>query len=67
MMTTSTELHMYKREERMAKVFLSYEGHYVEFYKDNVMIERRDMFVHSEQYAEDAAENFVDGVMQLNG
>ena len=51
----------------MAKVFLSYEGHYVEFYKDNVMIERRDMFGHSEQYAEDAAENFVDGVMQLNG
>jgi|TARA_R110000796_G_scaffold155794_2_gene272372 ABC-type polar amino acid transport system ATPase subunit len=67
MMTTSTELHMYQREERMAKVFQAYEGFYVEFYKNNVMVERREMYSHSETYAENAAENYVDGVMQLNG
>jgi hypothetical protein len=67
MMTTSTELHYYERDDRMAKVFRSYEGHYVEFYKNNVLVERRELYEHSEEYAENAAENYVDGVMQLNG
>jgi hypothetical protein len=58
---------MYQREERMAKVFQAYEGFYVEFYKNNVMVERREMYTHNEEYAENAAENYVDGVMQLNG
>jgi hypothetical protein len=66
-MTTSTELHFYERDDRIAKVFRGYEGYYVEFYKNNIMIERRELYEHSEEYAENAAENYVDGVMQLNG
>tara|TARA_R110000868_G_scaffold377427_1_gene642725 strand:+ start:361 stop:564 length:204 start_codon:yes stop_codon:yes gene_type:complete len=65
-MTTSTELHHYEKGERQAKVFQAYEGFYVEFYVKGSMIERRSMFEHNEIYAESAAENFVDGVIQLN-
>ena len=63
MMTTSTELHHYERDHRVAKVFRSYEGHYVEFFENQVMVERRELYKHTEQYAEDAAENWVDKVI----
>jgi hypothetical protein len=48
----------------VAKVYESYEGWFVEFYKDNVLIERRDLFEHNEEYAENAAENWVLGVIR---
>jgi hypothetical protein len=66
MMTTSTELHTYQRGERKSKVFRSYEGFYVEFYVGGKLVERRALYEHSETYAENAAENFVDEVMTLN-
>ena len=49
-MRTSTERHTYfsEDEKKVAKVYESYEGWFVEFYKDNVLIERRDLFEHND-------------------
>ena len=65
-MRTSTERHTYfsEDEKKVAKVYESYEGWFVEFYKDNVLIERRDLFEHNEEYAENEAENWVLGVIR---
>ncbi len=67
MMTTATELHTYQRGIRKSKVYRSYEGFYVEFYEGGKMVERRALYEHSETYAENAAENWVDELIQLNG
>ena len=65
-MRTSTERHTYfsEDENKVAKVYEAYEGWFVEFYKDNVLVERRDLFEHDEEYAENAAENWVLGVIK---
>tara|TARA_B100001113_G_scaffold269569_1_gene224306 strand:- start:1909 stop:2115 length:207 start_codon:yes stop_codon:yes gene_type:complete len=66
-MRTSTEKHTYQRGERTARVFEGYEGYFVELYVKDKLIETRNVFGHSEQYAEDLAENWVDEIIQLNG
>ena len=66
-MRTSTEKHFYQRGERTARVFEGYEGYFVELYVKDKLIETRNVFGHSEQYAEDLAENWVDEIIQLNG
>ena len=38
-------------------------GFYVEMYKDDILIETKELYVHSESYAEDAAENYVMGIL----
>ena len=58
---------MYQRGERTARVFEGYEGYFVELYVKDKLIETRNVFGHSEQYAEDLAENWVDEIIQLNG
>ena len=59
-MTTSTLKHTFLSEDgsKTAKVFEAYEGYFVEFYVKDKLVERRNVFGHSEQYAEDVAENF---------
>ena len=49
---------------RKAIVMKNGEGFYVEFYKDDKIVERRTVYEHSESYAEDTAENFVMGIIQ---
>lgn len=66
-MRTSKEIHMYQRGERTAKVFQDYEGFSVEFYVKDKLVERRNLWEFSETYAENAAENWVDEIIQLNG
>ena len=68
-MRTSTERHQYFSEDntRRATVHESYEGWFVEFYENDKLMERRNLFEYSEQYAEDAAENWVLNVIQING
>ena len=56
--------------ERKAKVYHVKEGYYeVDFYKNDKVVETRKMIsdgvVHSESYAEDAAENWCLGVMEI--
>ena len=66
-MRTSTEKHTYQRGERTARVFEGYEGYFVELYVKDKLIETRNVFGHSETYAENVAENWVDEIIQLNG
>ena len=65
-MRTSTEMQTYFSDDKIkvAKVYEAYEGWFVEFYKNNKLVERRDLFEHSEEYAENAAENWVLGVIK---
>ena len=65
-MTTSTLKHTFLSEDgsKTAKVFEAYEGHFVEFYAGDDLVERREMYEHSEEYAENAAENWVLGVIK---
>lgn len=49
--------------DRTAKVFRNKQGFYVEMYLNNKLEERRDLYDHSEYYAEDCAENWVMGVI----
>ena len=63
--------HTFERDNRQAKVLMDSNGFYVEFYQRDVshfdkflLVERRDLYKHSESYAESAAENWVDGVIR---
>jgi len=49
--------------DRKAIVMKNNEGFYVEFYKNEEVVERRTVYEHSENYAEDTAENFVMGII----
>jgi|TARA_R110002074_G_scaffold356074_6_gene528173 hypothetical protein len=61
------EFHTYQQADKMAKVFLTNEGFEVDFYKDKTLLKTEPMHDHSEGYAEDAADNYVMGIKQLNG
>jgi len=50
--------------DRKAIVMKNSEGFYVEFYKEEKLWERRNVYEHSEIYAENTAENFVMGIIQ---
>ena len=63
--------HTFERDNRQAKVLMDSNGFYVEFYQRDtshfdkfLLVERRDLYKHSESYAESAAENWVDGVIK---
>lgn len=49
--------------DRKAIVMKNNDGFYVEFYKGDTIVERRNVYEHSEGYAEDTAENFVMGII----
>lgn len=49
--------------DRKAIVMKNSEGFYVEFWKADVIVERRTAYEHSESYAEDVAKNWCLGYM----
>lgn len=49
---------------RKAVVMKDDNGFYVEFYEEEQLCERRNVYDHSEIYAENTAENFVMGIIQ---
>ena len=50
-------------KNRMAHVMKDEQGYYIEMYDNEVLIETRPLYEHSEIYAENAAENFVMGIL----
>jgi len=50
-------------EDRKANVMRDDKGFYVELYKGEELIEVRTLYDHSEVYAENAAENYVIGIL----
>ena len=59
--------HEYMQNDKQAKVYITNEGYEVDYYKGKKLLKTECLHTHSEQYAEDAAENFVIGIKQLNG
>ena len=51
------ELHTYIHEGREARVYKAEYGYGVRFFEDNLWIKDEVYTEHSEQYAEDAADN----------
>lgn len=64
--TAEKLLSTYMQDNLKAETFIDENGNYgARFYKDNVWLVDELYKGHSEQYAEDAAENYVIGVKHL--
>lgn len=59
----NTVMHEYWRNNKKAVVRLTDEGFEVDLIKDESLLETRKVHDHSESYAEDVAENWVDGII----
>ena len=62
--TLSTYFGEGKYKERSAEVCRSDKGFFVRFYRHDHCVEERHLYDHAEVYAENAAENWVIGVIQ---
>ncbi len=59
-------LHQYQLDGRMAKVFLNTElGFEVDLFDNTGFLETRKVHNQSESYAEDVADNFVQGIYSV--
>tara|TARA_R100000231_G_scaffold138095_1_gene115700 strand:+ start:2116 stop:2343 length:228 start_codon:yes stop_codon:yes gene_type:complete len=64
--TASKILSTFMQDNLKAETFVDLNGNYgARFYKDNMWLVDELYEGHSEQYAEDAAENYVIGVKHL--
>lgn len=61
--TVSTYWGDEEYSDRMANVMLNEMGFYVDMYENDSLVESRPLYEHSEIYAENAAENFVMGIL----
>jgi len=55
--------HEYSRDTRKAIVKKNTKGFFVNLYEDNTKLEKRKVYKHSESYAENVAENWVEGII----
>ena len=58
-------IHTYQRDERLAVVNHGAKGFYVELWESGKCLEVRECFEHSEIFAENVAENYVDGLLNV--
>ena len=56
--------HVFRKDERIANVYLTPKGFEVDLYENDVLIKSLIVHEHSENYAEDCAENWVEGIIQ---
>lgn len=63
-MKTWTSDFFGKDEIRKASIYESYRGFEVRFYEHNDLVETRLLHEHNRQYAEDACENWVMGIIK---
>lgn len=65
---TERELSQYYSKDGMLKATIvdCSDGVYVDFYKDEVMIDSRSVEGKTLKYAEDMAENFVEGIIRID-
>jgi len=50
--------------DRRAEVCKNNRGYFVQLFTNNVLVDYREVYAHSERYAEDTAENWCLGVIQ---
>ena len=60
---TLGEYSTYERGNRQAIVMKNEEGFYVNLFEDNKLVETREVYNHSESYADNLAENWVDQIL----
>ncbi len=60
---TFGEYHTYEKGNRQAIVMKNEEGFYFNLFEENKLIETRQVYNHSEQYAENVAENWVEQIL----
>ena len=58
------ELSTFMQDNRIATVYKTKQGYAVEMYENNLLVGDRDIIDHTEQYADDCAENWVTGVIK---
>lgn len=58
------ELSTFMQGDRIATVYKTNQGFTVEMYEHNLLVGDRDVIDHTEQYADDMAENWVTGVIK---
>lgn len=65
---TETEVSQFYSDDTRLKAVVARtsECFFVDFYKDEVMIESRRIEGHTPRYAEDLAENFVNGIIRID-
>ena len=56
--------HIFRGNERIAKVYKVSEGYEIDLYENDVLLKSLIIHEHSERYAEDCAENWVDGLIE---
>lgn len=56
-------LSEYTKEDREAKIYDTDEGYVVEMFEEGKPIELRSLTNHTLRYAEDCAENWVEGII----
>lgn len=57
--------HMYRHDNRSAEVWKSENGFEVDLMEDGKLIECRQLHTHSESYAEDCADNWCQGMFNV--
>ena len=57
--------HTYAYENRYAEVFKKEKGFEVDLYENEKFVETREVHAHSESYAEDVADNWVQGIINI--
>jgi len=57
--------HTYVEKDRYAEVYKSEHGFEVDLYEFDVLLETRKVYQHSEGYAEDVADNWVQGMFDV--
>lgn len=66
-MTNNTIVTLYSDDRRLMSEVVVYEGKlFVDFYKDEILVETREVGDHSIQYAQDIAENFIEGIIKVD-
>lgn len=62
-MITDDLIHTYERDNRLAEVYHSKLGFYVNLHENNTLIRSQEAYKHSESWAESIAENWVDAIL----
>ena len=57
--------HTYAKDGKYAEVFKTEEGWEVDLFTGDTLIETRAVHNHSESYAEDVADNWVQGIINI--
>ena len=56
-------LSEYSKDSREAKIYDTQDGFMVELYENGAMVDTRNLSEHTLRYAEDCAENWVEGII----